>query len=143
MLVKRGQQWRCRSRRWCWPQVAETDFEVPNGTRCLLVELCCEEESVLSTAWMLKESHYAWRVTESVDLKRECTILSLMEAPGSLGSEVKVLLTNGYGSQRTLPKITIMTVCLSQAVWRPPSRESPAVRMCKNFSLELFLQPCE
>ena len=89
-VVEEGSAMEIKQSEMVLANVAETDFKVPKGTRYLLVELCCEEESVLSTAWMLKESHYAWRVTESVDLKRESTILALMEALGSLGSEVKV-----------------------------------------------------
>lgn len=50
--------------------VTETIFGLPMGTQFLLVELCCEEDSVLSSKWMTKEGHHAWRVTEAVDLRK-------------------------------------------------------------------------
>ena len=52
-----------------------------SGTRYLLVEVCCEPDSVLGVAFDKLGPEYAvWRVVEADDLCREATVVALLAA---------------------------------------------------------------
>ena len=62
-------------------EVLSSKWTVTSGTRYLLVEVCCEPDSVLGIAFDKLGPEYAvWRVVEADDLCREATVVALLAA---------------------------------------------------------------
>ena len=61
--------------------VISSKWTVPPGTKYLLLEVCCEPDSVLSTAFDKLGPEYAvWRVVQADDLCKEATVVALLAA---------------------------------------------------------------